>query len=361
MLSFRKKREKVFIFTTLDKVTEELNSLENNKLDIIIGLSNDDFKLNVLSFNKNLDEEKKEEEIESQLQFMITGYDPVDYITRTVTESVDEGEERVISISLEREQIEDLAQFAKENNFRLKGIYPSFLLDEQENLTDILMQLPSISVGEEVVTEDEVQDELDTGEERGNIFLLEHGEPLNLRKQIIDEVETKYNMLDQAQANEIHNSRMFDIIVKGLWVALVLVFVGFGALKVDEYMTSENLAETTAKNKQVEGKIKELESKIAAIPNFEMKLKKLQEIMNNKNPGANEVIFALRKSATKGVFVENIKMEGSKIELVGTAETTDGIYEFQRNLVKEGFFNISSSPLNNTGQFFTFKIEANIK
>ncbi|MGL4945751.1 MAG: PilN domain-containing protein, partial [Fusobacteriaceae bacterium] len=67
------------------------------------------------------------------------------------------------------------------------------------------------------------------------------------------------------------------------------------------------------------------------------------------------------KSIAQGVFIENIKMAGDKIELVGTADTADSVYEFQRNLVKEGFFKINSSPLNNAGQFYTFKIEANIK
>lgn len=368
MFKFKKEREYVFIFTTLRELPKELLKEEYKNKNVVIGLSNDDFRITIVNLRTDESEETKENELEDQLSMMIRGYDPIDYITKSIIESKEDETERVIAISLEREIIEEIAETCKNSKLRLSGIYPSFILDEQENLTDILMQLPSISVGEEVITQEEASElyeeeatENEDGENKINMVLLEHGEPLNLREKIRLGEETRYNFLNQFQANEIHNSRMFDRIVKGFWVALVLVFVGFGALKVDEYMTSENLVETTAKNKQVEGKIKELESKIAAIPNFEMKLKKLQEIMNNKNPGANEVIFALRKSATKGVFVENIKMEGSKIELVGTAETTDGIYEFQRNLVKEGFFNISSSPLNNTGQFFTFKIEANIK
>ncbi|MGL4253342.1 MAG: PilN domain-containing protein, partial [Fusobacteriaceae bacterium] len=178
---------------------------------------------------------------------------------------------------------------------------------------------------------------------------------------IMEGRETEYNFLDQLLESEMKQSLICDRFVKVFWAAIFIMILAFGGFKADQYMKNNEIIRIAAENQRTDGRVKELQSKMAAIPNFEMKLKKLQEIMENRNPGANEVLFALRKSAAKGVFVENIKMNENKIELVGTAETTDGVYEFQRNLLKEGFFNITSSPLNNAGQFYTFKIEANIK
>lgn len=364
MFKFGKSREKVFIFTTLDQLEGELSKEEYRKKHVVVGLANDDFRIALINRDPSMTVIQQEEDMEDQLRMMIVGYDPMDYVTKTLTEQKEEHNERLLAISLDRDKIQDIVELCKENKIKLKGIYPSFILDEQENLADILMQLPSINVGESLVTEDELEDlHLDkNGEsEKINLLLTEDGEPLNVRRQINEGTETEYNFMDQALESEMKQSLLFDRVVKIFWAALFIMLLAFGGLKVDQYLKNSKIAQVTAKNQQTDSRIKELESKIASIPNFEMKLKKLQEIMNNKNPGANEVLFALRKSVAKGVFVENVKMVGNKIELVGTAETTDGVYEFQRNLLREGFFNITSSPLNNAGQFYTFKIEANIK
>lgn len=364
MFNFKRKREKQFIFSNLNNYTLEFQREENRKKGVILGLSNDDFRIALLNVDPALDEIRREEEIEEQLRMMIVGYDPMEYTTKTLTESKDMENERIMAISLEREKIEEITLFAKENKIRLKGIYPSFILDEQENLTDILMQLPSINVGESLMTEDEAEElqlTKDESQEKINLLLTEDGEPLNIRKKIIEGEENDYNFLDEVHVNEIQNSRIFDNVKKVFWVAIIAQILFFGFIKFNQGFIQSETEQVTAENQRTQGRVKELESKIASIPNFEMKLKKLQEIMDTKSPGANEILFALRKSVAQGVFIENIKLVGDKIELVGTADTADGVYEFQRNLVKEGFFNINSSPLNNAGQFYTFKIEANIK
>ncbi|MGL4404110.1 MAG: PilN domain-containing protein [Fusobacteriaceae bacterium] len=364
MFNLGRKREKKFIFTNLDDYVVEFEKEENRKKGIILGLSNDDFRIALLNIDPGLNELKREEEIEQQLRMMIVGYDPMEYITRTLAESKELHNERIMAISLEREKIEEITDFAKKNKIRLKGIYPSFILDEQENLSDILMQLPSINVGESLMTEsesEELQLTKDESHDKINLLLTEDGEPLNIRKKIIDGEEEEYNFLDDVLVSEIKTSGILDNMKKFFWVALLAQILFFGFLKINGGSIKKDTAQITAENVRTEARLKELDGKIASVPNFEMKLRKLQEIMDTKSPGANEVLFALRKSIAQGVFIENIKITGAKIELVGTADTADSVYEFQRNLVKEGFFKINSSPLNNAGQFYTFKIEANIK
>ncbi|MGL4254304.1 MAG: PilN domain-containing protein [Fusobacteriaceae bacterium] len=364
MFNLGRKREKKFIFSNLNDYTLEFEKEENKKKGLILGLSNDDFRIALLNIDPTLNEMKREEEIEEQLRMMIVGYDPMEYTTKTLTESKELQNERIMAISLEREKIDEITAVAKANKIKLKGIYPSFILDEQENLTDILMQLPSINVGESIMTQDEAEEmnlTRDESHEKINLLLTEDGEPLNIRKKIIDGEEEEYNFLDDSQVSEIKSSEIFGNVKKVFLAVIVAQILFFGFLKFSQISVKNEIAQIGAENQRTEARVKELESKIASIPNYEMKLKKLQEIMDTKSPGANEVLFALRKSIAQGVFIENIKMAGDKIELVGTADTADSVYEFQRNLVKEGFFKINSSPLNNAGQFYTFKIEANIK
>ncbi|MGL5951058.1 MAG: hypothetical protein ACRCZH_06530, partial [Cetobacterium sp.] len=141
MFNLGRKREKRFIFSNLNDYTLEFQKEENKKKGLILGLSNDDFRIALLNIDPTLNEVKREEEIEEQLRMMIVGYDPMEYATRTLTESKELQNERIMAISLEREKIDEITAVAKANKIKLKGIYPSFILDEQENLTDILMQL----------------------------------------------------------------------------------------------------------------------------------------------------------------------------------------------------------------------------
>ncbi|MGL6025461.1 MAG: PilN domain-containing protein, partial [Cetobacterium sp.] len=337
---------------------------ENREKSIILGLSNDDFRIALLTLEPALNKVKLEEEIEEQLRMMIVAYDPMDYVTKTLVESKEIDSERIMTISLEREKVEEITALAKKNKIRLKGIYPSFILDEQENLTDILLQLPSINVGESLMTESESEEfqlTKDETHEKINLLLTENGEPLNIRKKIVDGIEGEYNFLEDMFVNEIKNSRIFENLKKVFFLVVILQLIVFGFLKFNQNSMQNKIENLVTENKKIQSRLVELEKKIVNIPNYEMKIKKLQEIMNTKSAGVNEILFALRKSIVQGIFIENIKMSNDKIQLIGTADNPNSVYEFQRNLVKEGFFKINSSPLNNTGQFYTFQIEANIK
>lgn len=363
----RKNKSVKFIFTSLDELGAAVEKDKDRHSQFVIGLKNDDFKIGMAHVSTGVSDEELENSVEAQISILIPGYDSMDYITKLITESQNETEESFLTITIEREKIEEIVQICKNLKIELIGIYPSFLLDEQKNLEDIVTMIPTITVEEGTVEEGEILLEghdvtENENREKTNLSFMQHGIPLNLRQSIkLDMDRLSFNFLGEEYRADFIKDKTGKII---LLITLILIFLQFGGylyLKEKIKITNQELAMITQSNQAKEGHIKELDGKIAAVPDLKNKLGKLEGIVDNKDSKINEILYIVKKSSVNGLFIDNLKIDKNMIVMNGTTETTEALYEFQRKLLAEGLFEIVMSPVVTNGTFYSFEIDAKIK
>lgn len=367
IFGFKKSKEIKFIISSVEdlKSTMEKNTVRRNQC--IIGLKNNDFKLGIAHVSAGLSDEELENSVEAQVAILIPSYDSMDYVTKLLTESQNATEESFLTITIEREKIEEIVQLCKKMRIELIGIYPSFLLDDQKSLEDIVEMIPTITVQEGTVEEHEIlleeQEILENEKkEKTNLIFMQQGAPLNLRQSIkLDLDRSSYNFLGEEYKGEFRKDSSGKAVLLASILIISLQLAGSIYLQKRIGIVKEQLGLTIQNNQKKEVHIKELETQIATIPNLKGKLNKLESIIDNKDSKVNEILYIIKKSSVKGLFIENLKIDRGAISLQGTTETTEALYEFQRKLLLEGLFDIVMSPVVKSDSFYSFSIDAKIK
>lgn len=110
-----------------DAIREVIDELSLKKKKISLSLPGQYFSIKKLSIKKIEDGVKRKEEIEEELLESLPGYEPVDYITDTVTLRKNSEVEELLAISIEREKIEYYQDLFTEKGVKLSTIHPDFI------------------------------------------------------------------------------------------------------------------------------------------------------------------------------------------------------------------------------------------
>ena len=100
----------------------------------------------------------------------------------------------------------------------------------------------------------------------------------------------------------------------------------------------------TARNNFLQGKISELDTKIAEIAQLEQQRKDLEERMEliqelqGNRPVIVRVFDELVRTLSKGVHYDKLEMTGGNLTVVGTAESNNRISSLMRNLDESEWF-----------------------
>lgn len=349
-----------FISTSLEKLFFELKIQGNRKEDFVIGLSNSDFYLNALEYPRNLSIEEKDAEISRQLEKIIPNYTSTNYINKEISiKAYDEDEvEKSLIISIEKRMIELVINETQKADVFPIGIYPSFLMGDQESLKDLINKFDFLNI-EEI----EEGEDYESGEKRVTLVLFHDDEPLNLIEKIIENTETyEYDfLLDEYRSKLIRSvvDTKFKYLFAGIFSIQIVTFIVFLFLISN---TAGNIEKTKVASIKVENQIKEIEKEIKLVPNWEARLKKLEEIFAERSTAINEILYAVKKSVPKGLFIEKLDIKSNLILMEGTTDDIDKVFRFERILEEVGFTNVKHTDIknaNNTG--FSFVIESNLR
>ena len=110
------------------------------------------------------------------------------------------------------------------------------------------------------------------------------------------------------------------------------------------WMLDNNIDHQDARNRFMQGKISELDTKIAEIAQLEQQKKDLEERMaliqelQGNRPVIVRVFDELVRTLSKGVHYQELEMSSGNLKVTGTAESNNRISSLMRNLDESEWF-----------------------
>ena len=110
------------------------------------------------------------------------------------------------------------------------------------------------------------------------------------------------------------------------------------------WMLDNNIDDQDARNRFMQGKISELDTKIAEIAQLEAQKKDLEERMaliqelQGNRPVIVRVFDELVRTLSKGVHYQELEMNAGNLKVTGTAESNNRISSLMRNLDESEWF-----------------------
>ena len=106
---------------------EEIEKLENKNGVLILDSSF--FIILPITIDIIDDSREREMEIDDKIEELIEDYSPIDFISKEIHLQIEDNQEKLLIILLERGKIESIIAQLKEKGITLSGIYPLFLLE----------------------------------------------------------------------------------------------------------------------------------------------------------------------------------------------------------------------------------------
>lgn len=142
------KKTLVGIYSREEKIEKALESAVGEVVDelglrgknVAISLSGQRFYSKTISIPKEEDADRRLDNIHEELESIIPNYDPLDFLTEEILLRSDEDEEEVLTISIERERIEEILEIMTRLKVKVLRIVPDYVacynLVEQKILLD---------------------------------------------------------------------------------------------------------------------------------------------------------------------------------------------------------------------------------
>ena len=110
--------------STLIEVIDELKLKNKN---VKVSISGQKFYSKLITINREEDEDKRLELIHEELDGVLPNYDPLDFLTEEISIRVDDDEEEVLTISIEREKVEGLLDIFTKQKVTVLRLLPDYI------------------------------------------------------------------------------------------------------------------------------------------------------------------------------------------------------------------------------------------
>ncbi len=148
----------------------------------------------------------------------------------------------------------------------------------------------------------------------------------------------RINLLPWREWERERRKQQFLINLAGVLVAAGLIVLGWG------WVLDKNIEAQTARNQTLKNEIAALDEKIAEISTLQRERDELlsrmtviQDLQGNR-PVIVRVFDELVRTLSKGVFYNQLKMEGTDLTALGTTESNNRISALMRNLDNSDWF-----------------------
>lgn len=106
---------------------EVVDDLKLKGKNVVVSISGQRFYSKSIVIGREEDEEKRQEMIREELESIIPNYDPLDFITEEIKIREDDEEEEVLTISIEREKVEELLGIMNKLKVIVVKIVPDYI------------------------------------------------------------------------------------------------------------------------------------------------------------------------------------------------------------------------------------------
>lgn len=324
------------ILTNIEPLMENLNTEHVGEDYLILGLPACELIINIIEIPAAIlsEEEKDDFIMEKLIENSSEDYDPMECINREFIVKTESGLDKAIILSLTKEKVDAIVAMIKLKRVSLKGIYPSFLLNDKSDIEEI--------------------------EKKADITFLGNEEYFKVKNQLLIEEGDDYNFLGEDLKEKIGEPLFNNSITKIIYLIIiiqVIMFISFGLIK---NRATSKIEATKKQGILLDKQAKELETKIKLIPDWEKRLQDDQKLIKRPPIEVTRVIVALKETIPKGVYIDKLEIGVQLIRISGTTTTLDKVIDFERALHDKGFLNIKHTTINNSKNAVSFILEINL-
>lgn len=324
------------ILTNIEDLMETLRKEQIGEDYLILGLPIDEFIINIIEIPSAIvsEEEKDDFIMEKLIENSSDDYEPMECINREFIVKRESGLDKAIILSLTREKVNAIIARIKLKRVSLKGIYPSFLLDDKADTEEIT--------------------------KRASIIFLGSEEYFKVKDQLLTEEKDDYNFLGEDLKEELGEPLLSNSVSKIIHLIIliqVIIFISFSFIKSRATSKIESIKkESLLLNK----KEKDIETKIRLIPDWEKRIQDERKLIERPTIEVNRVIYALKETIPKGVYIDKLEIGLQLIRISGTSSNLDKVINFERALYNNGFLNIKHTTINNSKNVVSFILEISL-
>ncbi len=324
------------VLTNIESLMQTLRKEQVEEDYLILGLPVSEFIINIIEIPSSImtEEEKDEFIMEKLIENSSDDYDPMECINREFLVKKESELDKTIILSLTREKVDKIVAIIKLKRISLKGIYPSFLLDDKIDIEEITKKADIIFLGSE--------------------------EYFKVKDQFMQEEGDNYNFLGEDIKEEIGEPLFSNSIVKLIYLIIFIQVIIFISFSLSKNAATAKIESIKKESLLLDKKGKDIENKIRLIPDWEKRIQDEQKLIEKPNLEVNRVIYALKETIPKGVYIDKLEINLQFIRISGTTSTLNKVIEFERALYDKGFLNIKHTTINNSKNAVSFILEINL-
>lgn len=324
------------VLTNIESLMETLSKEQVGEDYLILGLPVSEFIINVIEIpSAILSEEEKDDFImEKLIENSSEDYDPMECINREFIVKIEAGLDKAIILSLTKEKVDAIIARIKLKRVSLKGIYPSFLLDDKLDIEEIT--------------------------KKADIIFLGNEEYFKVKNQLLIEEGDNYNFLGEDLKEELGEPLFNNSIIKIIYLIIIIQVIMFISFSFLRNRTTSKIEAIKKQAIILDKKAKDLETKIKLIPDWEKRMQEEQKLIERPAVEVTGIIYALKETIPKGVYIDKLEIGLQLIRISGTTGTLDKVIDFERALYDKGFLNIKHTTINNSKNAVSFILEINL-
>lgn len=324
------------VLTNVESLMETLSKEQVGEDYLILGLPVSEFIINIIEIPSTIisEEEKDEFIMEKLIENSSDDYDPMDCINREFIVKIESGLDKSIILSLTKEKVDSVIAMIKLKRVSLRGIYPSFLLNDKSDIEEIA--------------------------KKADIVFSENEEYFKVKKQLLIEEDDDYNFLGEDLKEELGEPLFNNSIIKIIRFILLVQLVMFISFVFIKNRATSKIEVIKKQSILLDKKEKDLENKIKLIPDWEKRIQEEQKLIERPTVEVTRVIYALKETIPKGVYIDKLEIGLQLIRISGTTSTLDKVINFERALCDKGFLNIKHTTINNSKNAVSFILEINL-
>lgn len=106
--------------------------------------------------------------------------------------------------------------------------------------------------------------------------------------------------------------------------------------------------------------IRKYEEEFNSLKEIKSNRKIFEKYLDNTTPRIISILNSINNSSNKKIFYKKIEIEKSKIKIIGNSFSLAELFKLERELEKNGFYNINNDFIKNNESYFEFSIDCNI-